>query len=144
MNKLIILIFGLICASVQAQDNGSLLVIQNAHQAALVLSGKGGTVSPETAEALVSEKQAIIIDVREVNEWKQKHIPGAVNIPFGQLNSRLEELEQYKQTAIITQCHSGKRSKQALDALKLAGFTSVYSLEGGLIAWDKAGLKTIQ
>jgi len=99
-------------------------------------------ISPQDASALAAEKKAIIIDVREDNEWNSVHIPGAIHIPLAQLNSRLPELQSYKNSAIITQCRSGTRSAKALDILKSAGFNHVQNMEGGLIAWNKAGLKT--
>jgi rhodanese-related sulfurtransferase len=99
-------------------------------------------ISPQEASALTAEKKAIIIDVREDNEWNTVHIPGAIHIPLAQLSTRLSELQPYKNTAIITQCRSGARSAKALDILKSAGFSHVQNMEGGLIAWNKAGLKT--
>jgi rhodanese-related sulfurtransferase len=99
-------------------------------------------ISPQEASALTAEKKAIIIDVREDNEWNSVHIPGAIHIPLAQLSTRLPELQAYKNTAIITQCRSGARSAKALDILKSAGFSHVQNMEGGLIAWHKAGLKT--
>ena len=99
-------------------------------------------ISPQEASALTAEKKAIIIDVREDSEWNTVHIPGALHIPLAQLNTRLSELQSYKNSAIITQCRSGARSAKALDILKSAGFSQVQNMEGGLIAWHKAGLKT--
>jgi rhodanese-related sulfurtransferase len=99
-------------------------------------------ISPQDASTLSAEKKAVIIDVREEGEWNTVHIPGAIHIPLAQLNNRLSELQSYKNSAIITQCRSGARSAKALDILKSAGFTHVKNMEGGLIAWHKAGLKT--
>jgi len=99
-------------------------------------------ISPQDASSLSTEKKAIIIDVREDSEWNTVHIPGALHIPLAQLSTRLSELQPYKNSAIITQCRSGARSAKALDILKSAGFTQVQNMEGGLIAWHKAGLKT--
>ena len=99
-------------------------------------------ISPVAAEQLFNKHQAVILDVREDSEWQTQHIPGAIHIPLGQLSGRLEELKQYKDSPVIAQCRSGRRSAQASDVLKSAGFSKVYNLDGGLIAWDKAGLKT--
>ncbi len=99
-------------------------------------------ISPVAAEQLFKKQQAVILDVREDSEWQAQHIPGAIHIPLGQLSERLSELKQYKDSPIIAQCRSGRRSAQASDVLKSAGFSKVYNLDGGLIAWDKAGLKT--
>ena len=87
-------------------------------------------------------KDAVIVDVRENSEWNAQHIPGAIHIPLAQLNERLSELKQYKDSLVITQCRSGIRSEQALEVLKSAGFSKVYSMNGGIMAWDKAGLVT--
>ena len=99
-------------------------------------------ISPVEAEQLFNKKKAVIIDVREDSEWKEQHISGAIHIPLGQLPERLTELKQYKDSPVIAQCRSGRRSAQASDVLKSAGFSYVYNMEGGLNAWDKAGLKT--
>jgi rhodanese-related sulfurtransferase len=101
-------------------------------------------LSPQQAATLTAEHKAVIVDVREDDEWQAQHIDGAIHLPLGQLNSRLKELEVYKNTTVIMQCRSGKRSAQAVDVLKAAGFPQVYNLEGGLLAWQKSGLTTKQ
>ncbi len=100
------------------------------------------SLSPRAASSMSAAQKAVIVDVREDSEWNEQHIPGAIHIPLGQLNERLAELKQYKDTPVITQCKSGGRSAKALDVLTAAGFSKVYNMEGGIIAWDKAGLKT--
>lgn len=101
-----------------------------------------GLISPREASAMYTDKKAVIVDVREDSEWNEAHIPGAIHIPLGQLNKRLSELEPYKDSPVITQCKSGGRSAKARDVLKSAGFSKIYSMDGGIIAWDEAGLKT--
>ena len=105
-------------------------------------TGSIESISPKEASAMSTEQKAVIIDVREDSEWNEQHIPGAIHIPLGQLNERLSELKQYKDSPVITQCRSGGRSAKAFDVLKTAGFSKVYNMDGGIIAWDKAGLKT--
>ena len=100
------------------------------------------SISPKEASIMVSEKKAVIVDVREDSEWSEQHIPGAIHIPLAQLTEHLSELKQYKDSPVITQCRAGVRSAKAVDVLKLAGFSKVYNMEGGIIAWDNAGLKT--
>lgn len=99
-------------------------------------------ISPVESEQLLQKKSAIILDVREDSEWNEQHIPGAIHIPLAQLPGRLAELKSYQDSQIIAQCRSGRRSAQASDVLKSAGFSKVYNMEGGIIAWEKAGLKT--
>jgi len=100
------------------------------------------SISPKDASVMSLEKKAVIVDVREDSEWNEQHIPLAIHIPLAQLNERLSELKQYKDSPVITQCQAGGRSAKAVDVLKLAGFSKVYNMEGGIIAWEKAGLTT--
>ncbi len=100
------------------------------------------SISPKEAAAMYTGHKAVIVDVREDSEWNGQHIPGAIHIPLAKLNERLPELKQYQNSPVITQCKSGRRSAQALGVLKSAGFSKVYNMDGGLMAWDKAGLKT--
>jgi rhodanese-related sulfurtransferase len=104
--------------------------------------GEIDSISPKEASAMYSGQKAVIVDVREDSEWNEQHIPGAIHIPLAQLNERLAELKQYKDSPVITQCRTGGRSAKAFDVLKLAGFSKVYNMDGGIMAWDKAGLKT--
>jgi rhodanese-related sulfurtransferase len=114
--------------------------------AGYAVSGHGDgsfeNISPKQAAAQFSEKKAVIVDVREDGEWQEQHIPGAIHIPLAQLPARLSELEPYKNSPIITQCRSGGRSAKAAAQLKAAGFSNVYNLDGGIQAWEKAGLTT--
>ena len=99
-------------------------------------------VSPKQAAVMLGQNKAVIIDVREDDEWQEHHIHGAVHIPLAQLNARLSELDSFKNSPIITQCKGGKRSAQARAALKSAGFSKVYNMDGGIQAWDEQGLAT--
>jgi len=106
-----------------------------------VADGLGtASVSVQQAASMFAQQQAVIIDVREDDEWRQQHIPDAIHIPLSRLSERMPELEQYKNRVVITQCRSGKRSSKAASQLKLAGFGQVYNMDGGLDAWLKAGL----
>jgi rhodanese-related sulfurtransferase len=97
-------------------------------------------VSAKAASAIQGEDKAVIVDVREDDEWNAHHIPGAIHIPPAQLTERLAELEPYKNSPVITQCRSGKRSAKAQLALMSAGFSKVYTMNGGIQAWDEQGL----
>jgi rhodanese-related sulfurtransferase len=105
-----------------------------------MVQAESDLISPKEASALYSEKKAVIVDVREDDEWNDGHIAGAVHIPLKQLNTHLPELQQYKDTTIIMQCKSGGRSAKAVEELKSAGFSKVYSMDGGIKAWSQQGL----
>lgn len=100
------------------------------------------SVTPKEAATMFSKQQAIIVDVREDSEWNEGHIAGAIHIPLAQVESRLSELAQYKNSTVITQCRSGKRSAKAASKLQEAGFSNVLNLTGGILAWNNDGLKT--
>ena len=98
------------------------------------------SVSPIEAAAMQNERHALIVDVRETDEWNAGHIAGAIHIPLSDVKNRVAELEQYKNSPVITQCRSGARSAKAAEVLKNAGFSAVYNLDGGINAWQKAAL----
>ena len=81
--------------------------------------------------------------VREADEYAQGHAPGSVLIPLGQLQQRLHEIVGYKNRPVALICRSGNRSAQALKLLESAGFSAAVNVEGGMMAWQKAGLPVI-
>ena len=83
---------------------------------------------------------ALILDVREPDEWRTGHAPGAKHVPLGQLPARLAELPRDRD--VIAMCRSGMRSARATGVLRDAGFTHVFNLSGGIAAWTAAGLPT--
>lgn len=68
---------------------------------------------------------ALIIDVREQGEFASGHAAGAINIPLGQLASRIDWLKQQKPPALLLYCASGMRSAMACKQLQSAGFANV-------------------
>ena len=82
-----------------------------------------------------------IIDVREPEEVAESRIEGSTHIPLGNILSfQLGELEDLdKDTELILQCRSGKRSLQAGMMLETMGYTNVKNLEGGILDWQALG-----
>jgi rhodanese-related sulfurtransferase len=85
-------------------------------------------------EALQKGERIQIIDVREPGEFSAEHIPGAVNMPLGEIEQRLGDMNS---DPIVLVCHSGERSEMACDRLTSDRETKV--LEGGTSAWQQAG-----
>jgi rhodanese-related sulfurtransferase len=79
------------------------------------------------------------IDVREDSEWQEMHIPGATHIPKANLLSEPMNYFSQLNEPIYLYCHSGVRSLYAAYALIAMGFTKVYSMDGGIVAWGAAG-----
>jgi rhodanese-related sulfurtransferase len=79
-----------------------------------------------------------MLDVREPDEYQAGHIPGITLIPMGEVANRLSEIPTDK--TIIVTCRSGNRSAQIADFLRESGYTDVHNMEGGILAWENAGL----
>ncbi len=97
-------------------------------------------VSAVEALQLINHKDAVIIDVREQNEFAGGHLLNAKLIPLGDLKARVGEIEKYREQPVLVVCRSGNRSKVGAAQLKLRGFNQAYSLAGGVVAWQKAEL----
>ena len=87
----------------------------------------------ELQSKLQSGEKITLIDVREQFEWDIARIPGAKLIPLGDLHSRMSELDTAD--TIYLQCKSGVRSANALRELQGAGFSKLFNVQGGILAW---------
>lgn len=107
------------------------------------LSGAGGgfaQVEPGEAVRLMNHEEAVVIDVRESNEYAQGHILNALHIPVGSIHDQLGKLEKYRERTLILSCQSGHRSAHACRILKKNGFEHIYNMRGGMAAWQNANL----
>jgi molybdopterin/thiamine biosynthesis adenylyltransferase/rhodanese-related sulfurtransferase len=82
---------------------------------------------------------ALFVDVRERDEWEEGHIPGAVFVPRGNLESRIEGVASDRTRRIVLYCASGSRSAFAAKALGELGYEDVVSLAGGFVDWKRNG-----
>jgi rhodanese-related sulfurtransferase len=87
---------------------------------------------------LESGKAPVVIDVRTPAEYATGHIPGAVNIPFDQVAKRIAYVDAPHGVALY--CMVGPRARKGESALLDAGYEEVFHIEGGLSAWQAAGL----
>ena len=111
------------------------------------LRGKlSGVAEVDTSGAvqLINHENALVLDVREANEFSSGHIANAKHIPLGQLNNDIKTLEKYKEQTIVVNCRSGSRSAAACGILRKQGFTKVYNLAGGILAWQQAQMPTVK
>lgn len=92
------------------------------------------TMTAKEVEALLNEGKALdIIDVREVDEVAAGKIPGAVNIPLGLIEFRMNELDKSKEYIMV--CRSGGRSGSASQFLESYGY-KVINMTGGMLSWE--------
>ena len=94
--------------------------------------------TPQAYERLGHEPP-LFLDVRELDEWQEGHIPGAVHIPRGNLESRIEGLVPDRNREIFIYCAVGSRSAFAAKVLAELGYTDVVSVSGGFTDWKRNG-----
>jgi rhodanese-related sulfurtransferase len=106
----------------------------------LMAAADKSAVKPEAATALINHEDAVIVDVRPMNDFSTGHIINAINIPSNSLKSQIGQLDKYKDRPIIMACRSGAQSSAACKQLRKNGFEKVYNLQGGMMAWQSANL----
>ncbi|MCC6629901.1 MAG: molybdopterin-synthase adenylyltransferase MoeB [Chloroflexi bacterium] len=87
------------------------------------------------------DRSPVLIDVREVDEYEQGYIPGAIHIPRGFLEQRIEDKAPDRDAPIVLYCAGGVRSVFAADTLQQMGYGDVSSMAGGFGKWKDAGYR---
>src|SRR6185312_14929785 len=93
----------------------------------------------EAEQLLGAGTRPVLVDVRERDEYEQGYIPGAVHIPRGNLESRIENTVSDRNAPVIVYCAAGNRSAFAAKTLHELGYTDVVSLAGGFSNWKQNG-----
>jgi molybdopterin/thiamine biosynthesis adenylyltransferase/rhodanese-related sulfurtransferase len=91
------------------------------------------------ARELIDSGEPVIVDVRDQDEWDEGHIPGAVHIPRGHLESRIERIASDPSRQVVVYCSAGNRSAFAAKTLGELGYENVVSLSGGFTDWKRNG-----
>lgn len=97
-------------------------------------------ILPQDAAARSKSGEAVIVDVRETDEWDEEHIPGAMHLSRGTIELDIEEKVPDPNALIICHCGGGGRSALAAASLQKMGYKNVRSMAGGFKAWKAAGL----
>lgn len=106
------------------------------------LQQRGSKLSLLEATQRINTGKALVLDVRDTEQFAASHLRDARNIPLKELAQRIGELDKFKSKSVIVVCQSGTQSGKAEGILKKAGFTEVYGLTGGIAAWQVQGLPT--
>lgn len=101
----------------------------------------GATVNTLQATRLINDG-AVVLDVRDAAEYGAGHLANSRNIPTAELDKRVAELPANKPVVVV--CASGSRAARAAAALRKAGRTDVFCLDGGLAGWRQAGLPVVK
>jgi sulfur-carrier protein adenylyltransferase/sulfurtransferase len=98
--------------------------------------------SPAAAALHDGDEPPVFLDVREPDEWDEGHIPGAVHIPRGNLESRVENAIPDRSRRVVVYCAVGNRSAFAAKTLEELGYEDAVSLAGGYVDWKRNGFPT--
>ncbi|HTH62354.1 MAG TPA: rhodanese-like domain-containing protein [Paraburkholderia sp.] len=108
--------------------------------------GRGGRGGVSTGEAtqLINRHNAVIIDLRTADDFAKGHLPSARNLPFSELPAKIGQFAKNKSNPVLLVCQSGQQSQKAQRAVKDAGFAEVHVLNGGINAWQQAGMPVVK
>ena len=142
MKKILCIISAILCIFLTACGNDSSIGIIGGADGptAILVSEKGEKamyqqITTEEAKKIMdSGEEHIILDTREQDEFDEGHIPGAILIPYTEIENKAEEMLPDKDAQILVYCRSGRRSKIASESLAKLGYTDVKEF-GGIIDW---------
>lgn len=100
--------------------------------------------APADVTVLINREGALVVDIRDAQEYESGHILSARNIPEAKLQPDLESLSEFKGSNIVICCANGAASMRAARLLRMNGFEKIYSLKGGLSAWRNEHLPLVR
>lgn len=103
----------------------------------------GQSVSPAMATQLINKDQAIVLDIRDKKDFASGHLAQAINIPYANLATRLDELNNHKNRPIILVCKTGQTVSIAAKMLREKGFHAV-RMSGGMLEWSNQNLPVVR
>lgn len=102
------------------------------------------SLRPGELTSLINRDNALVVDLSATGDFEKGHIPGSRNVTPSQFDPENKMLSAAKALPVVVVCRSGQASGSAAKRLKKAGFENVYSLEGGIAAWQAADLPLIK
>jgi rhodanese-related sulfurtransferase len=101
-------------------------------------------IAPDDAASKFKSGEAVIIDVRDRDEWDEEHIDGAIHLSRGTIELDIEDKVADPNAVIVCHCGGGGRSALAAESLQKMGYKNVRSMAGGLKGWKEAGLPIVK
>ena len=103
------------------------------------------TITPQSLFELISQGKSVhLVDVRTPAEYQEIHVDVAKNVPLDRLNASELGIDPNSKEPLYVICRSGARGSQACQSLLRAGLANVVNVEGGTMAWAKAGLPVVR
>ena len=99
-----------------------------------------GSLQPNDAVIKINREKAVVIDVREPEEYAKGHVTNSKNVPLAQLDERLPQLVKNKALPVILVCEKGARAVRAEAQAKKLGYEKAQAMAGGMKAWREASL----
>ena len=106
----------------------------------LIRGSGAGTLTAQGAVQLINRERAVLVDVREPEEFATGHMIGAKNVPLNQLDEKLASTVKNKTVPLLLVCATGARAQRAVAMAKKLGYEQAQAVAGGLKAWKDANL----
>jgi len=97
-------------------------------------------IPPSRLPQVQSRQSAVVVDVRNTDEFEGGHIAQSINLPLDTLDANLKKLNKHKSKPLILVCQTGARAAKSVNTLKNAGFSDLFVLDGGIAAWNRENL----
>ena len=105
--------------------------------------GRGG-ISAAEATTLINRRNAIVVDLRPSAEFAKGHLPSARNVELAELQAKIGQIAKNKSNPVVLVCQTGQESQRASRTVSEAGYAEVHVLQGGVDAWQKAGMPVVK
>jgi rhodanese-related sulfurtransferase len=109
----------------------------------IVRRGRGG-LNAAAATQLINRRNAVVVDLRPAAEFANGHLPSARHLEFAELQAKVGQLVKNKSNPVLLVCQNGQQSNKAVRVVQDAGYAEVHVLEGGLNAWQQAGMPVVK
>ena len=106
----------------------------------LVRGANAGSLTAQGAVQLINRERAVVVDVREPEEFAAGHVTGAKNVPLNQLEEKLAAAVKNKSVPLLLVCATGARAQRAVATAKKLGYEQAQAVSGGLKSWKEANL----
>lgn len=105
--------------------------------------GRGGLSAAEATQ-LINRRNAVVIDLRGGPDYAAGHLPAARHLALDELQAKIGQIAKNKATPVLLVCQTGLQSNKASRIVEAAGYTEVHVLQGGLNAWQQAGMPVVK
>ena len=106
----------------------------------LINGARGGSLTAQGAVQLINREKAVLIDVRDAQEYAAGHPLGARSVPLAELEAKLPSVVKNKNLPVLLLCGTGTRARRAVDAAKKLGYENAQVIAGGMRGWSDANL----